>query len=258
MKYKEIAWLRTAYVEYDAWPDAEVFVLLHGRGWSHKSWIAVWELLHAAWYTVLIPDVPWFGETPLDDVYTIDAYAVRVDGFISAMCLQDVYLLWHSNGWRMSIKYVSWWDAFVKQLFLVNAAAFVHAPSMKQRLFKIIAWVWKKLLVIPGMSKVRSLFYRAIWWHDYLALEWNSDEAKYKKWTFLHMISTDLTQDIPMITLPTHIIRWAKDTYTPLSDGKKLHALLDWSTFDVFIDEKHGIHLTNPAWLAEKILSYCS
>lgn len=257
MKYREVAWVKTAYVEYDAWPDAEVFVLLHGRWWSHKSWIVVGELLHAAWYSVLIPDVPWFGETPLDHIYTIDDYAARVHGFIDASWLQDVYLLWHSNGWRMSIQYLSWWDWYVKKLFLVNAAAFVHPPSLKQQLFTLMANIWKKLLVLPGMPKIRELFYRAIWWHDYLALEWYWESTVYKKWTFLHMIATDLTESIPHIDVPSHIIRWAKDTYTPLADGKRLHDLLPWSTFDVFLDEKHWIHLTNPSWLVEKILSYC-
>jgi len=242
------------YKKYDAWEGAKTILILHGRWWSHASWIPVAKWLQQKWYTVIVPDVPWFGKSEMNKEFTIEEYAIRVRKMTEALNLKDIILVGHSNGWRMSIQYVYENSANIDKLFLVNAAAFVHPPTIKQKLFSVVAVVWKKLLCIPGMTYVRTLFYKCIGGHDYLYA--SKDTNPYKKQTFLYMIATDHTDKLEIISTPTHIIRWKHDTYTPLSDGERLHASITWSTFDVHDEARHGIHLTHPEWLVEKIVSY--
>jgi pimeloyl-ACP methyl ester carboxylesterase len=70
------------------------------------------------------------------------------------------------------------------------------------------------------------------------------------------MIATDHTELLSSLSTKTHIIRWKHDTYTPLADGKRLHDSIAWSTFDMHEEAKHGIHLTHPERLVQKIVSY--
>jgi pimeloyl-ACP methyl ester carboxylesterase len=58
------------------------------------------------------------------------------------------------------------------------------------------------------------------------------------------------------ITLPTLIIRWSADTYTPLRDGKLIHSLIGNSQLIVCDGERHGIHLHNPMLLVENLLPF--
>lgn len=250
--YATIAWENTYIGAYE-WDKDISFLILHGRGGSSRSWTQVAKLLNQRGYTVYVPDVPWFGRSSMTKVYTIQEYAVWVEACIDKLWLQRYIIIWHSNGGRISIKYLSTHNTSVEKVFLVNAAAFVHSPTRKKRIIHMLAKIWKKLLAIPGMSIIRKYAYKVIWWHDYLALD---DTNTYKKETFLHMIATDLSEDLSHMHIPTHLIRWAKDTYTPLSDGKNMHELVTWSTLDVFENEKHGIHLTIPDQLVKKILSY--
>ncbi len=102
---------------WDPWNQA--FLILHWWGWSSDSWVEVWKILWENFF-VIVPDLPWFWQTKLDKVYTIEDYAEFTKKFIKKLTLDDIILLWHSNGGAISICLSS--KVKLKKLILNNAA----------------------------------------------------------------------------------------------------------------------------------------
>jgi pimeloyl-ACP methyl ester carboxylesterase len=97
---------------------------------------------------------------------------------------------------------------------------------------------------------LRKLFYRAIWSQDYIQAE----NKPFLKETYLNMISTDLREELKNIKVPTLLIWWEKDTYTPLSDWEFMAKNIKNSELIVMKDKKHWIHLKSPEELVEVFL----
>jgi pimeloyl-ACP methyl ester carboxylesterase len=106
----------------------------------------------------------------------------------------------------------------------------------------------KKIFIF---KKIRILFYKIIWWHDYL----NAEKSPFLKQTYLNMISSDLSEKIKKIQKDTLIIWWELDTYTPLSDWTFMRNNIKNSKMSVLDWETHWIHLKNPDRLVETFLN---
>lgn len=228
----------------------QVFLILHWWWGSSDSWIKVAELLSKDFF-VVIPDLPGFGKTALDKVYTLEEYANFVNNFLEKLKIKEVILLWHSNWWAIAISLV--WKIKIKKLILNNSAWI--RKKIKTSLKRKILWFFVKPLKfirhIPWWEKFRELFYKFIGSRDYLEAEKNP----YKKQTYLNMINTDLQDKIKTIKEDTLLIRWKYDTYTPLEDGKKMNDLIENSKLEI-IDSTHWIHLKQPEKLVEIIKEY--
>ncbi len=227
-------------------------VILHWRGWSKHSWKGVAELLSKQGYAIYVPDLPWFGETTMSEIYDTQKYADFVSLFVDTLGLWSYYLIWHSNWWRISIKLATE-DVRIKQLILINSAWIAHPPGLKRRLGALVSGVFKLFSWVPGYKLVRSFIYRALGWHDYLKAE----NPLLKK-TFLNVVHHDVRDLMKSVSVSTLIVRWSKDTYTPLPDGEIIYSLIANSTFVVCEGERHGIHLHNPELLTKHIVDFLS
>lgn len=225
-------------------------IILHGRGWSSQSRINIGNMLAKNGHDVYIPDIPWFGKSPLTQAYTVKQYCELMYHRIQSLWLQKYILLWHSNGGRISIDIASLHQENIQHLILINSAWMPASYSIKQRIAHVLAKLGKPFINLPGMRHARALFYRLIWWHDYLRAE-----NPLLKQTFLNMIKSDLREEMKKIQTPTTLIWWSKDSYTPLRDGKIMHTLIARSELIILEGERHGIHLQNPQLLYEKIVS---
>jgi pimeloyl-ACP methyl ester carboxylesterase len=76
------------------------------------------------------------------------------------------------------------------------------------------------------------------------------------KETFVNVVHDDIRERMSTITVPTLIVWWSEDTYTPLVAGKLIHSLIPDSVFVVCEGERHGIHLHNPTLLVSTITSF--
>ena len=74
----------------------------------------------------------------------------------------------------------------------------------------------------------------------------------------LFLNAEDLQEVFPQIKADTLLIRWENDTYTPLSDWKKIHSLIKNSKFVVIPNVRHWIHFQNPQKLIEVIREFIS
>ena len=253
------------------------FLILHWWGGSSNSWEEVGKKLWEKFF-VIVPDIPcaskkeisednnfqlkthkWelddkkITKSSCDKVYTLDDYADLIKDFIDDLWLKDFILLWHSNGWAIATKLVvKYPDLSVKKLILNNSAGIRKDTkrTLKRKIFWVVSRMVKPIFSLPGMWKVRILFYKVIWWHDYLEAEKNPN----KKQTYLNMINSDLQDIFPKMDKDTLLIWGENDTYTPLSDGKKIHNLIKNSKLVIIKDVRHGIHLQKPEELVNVIL----
>jgi len=211
---------------------------------------------------VIVPDLPGFWKTKLEKEFDLDEYATVIEEFIIEMWLKNVILWWHSNGWAISIKIANRWKINISRLILNNSAWIRNDSkrSLKRKILNNIAKNIKKIIkILPspgrgglgrGFKKIRKLFYKAIWSHDYL----NAEKNPNLKQTYLNIISSDLTDEIKKIKLDTLLIWWEKDTYTPLSDWNTIRNSIKNSKMIVLKNEKHWIHLHNPELLVKTFL----
>lgn len=258
-------------------------LILHGRWWSSASREKVGQWLAHAWHDVWIPDLAGHGQTPLPHPYTIDDYTADVVDFIQQTIhhagdvlpdkggvpnefgtegllpsaihhSQSVILIAHSNGGRIALHLAATHPELVSQLILVNSAGvdLSYDPSRwRQAKRLILPPLWSLLKKITPRP-IRSLLLRAIWSHDHLA----TDHDEMMRKTFHTMLHTFLEEDMQQIdtdNIPTTLIRWWHDSYTPLRQGKRMHHLIAWSRLIIYENERHGIHIHNPSLLIKKL-----
>jgi len=247
IKIKNImAFVRVFWEKNNLW----TFLILHWWGGSSDSWFIIAEMLEKKWFKVLVPDLPWHWETWLDRVYDLDNYWDFVLEIIKKFNLKNFNLLAHSNWWRISLKLLIGKKINPKNTFLVWPAWIRPVLTFKQKIFSFLAKIFKFLKWIPWVNFFRSLFYRIIWWQDYL----NTDRNKYLKQTFLNVLEIDLSDRLWLVKNKIELIWWDEDSYTPLYLWKKMSKLLQNCNLTVLKWEKHWIHLQNPKLLFKTII----
>lgn len=227
-------------------------LILHGWWGSSDSWVEVWDILYKAWYNVIIPDLPGFWWTILEKVFTIDDYAKIIEKLVNILNLKNFILLWHSNGWAISIRLINRWNINPEKLILNNSAWIRQKTtiSLKRLIIKYLTFPFKIFKFIPWYKEIRALFYRVIWAHDYI----NSEHNKFLNETFKNMINTDLKDELSNIKVNTLIIWWENDAYTPVLDGYLMNKKIKDSKLIILDNERHGIHLQNPKRLVKTII----
>ena len=231
--------------------NKDTIVILHGWWWSLNSWEKVAEKLSIKWYNVLVPDLPWFWKTQLSEIYNLNKYTEWMISLLKELSLDNFILLWHSNWWAIATKLENTKEFNIKKLVLNNSAWLRNnKKSIKKIAIKYISKILKPIFNLKYLNKIRGYIYRFIWWHDYL----NTENKPFLKETYLNIINEDITNSIKNISTETLLIRWGKDTYTPLSDWIIFNKLIKKSNLIILKNESHWIHLKNPNLLVETFL----
>lgn len=253
--------LNLNYKKYYNSKNEYTILILHWWWWSSDSWLKVWELLFQKWYNIIIPDLPWFWKTKIDKVYNLDDYANLIEKFIKKLELNNLLLWGHSNWWSISIKLANRWILKISRLILNNSAWIRNdrKRNFKRTILNNLSNIFKKISSKSNncwtkcilILKIREIFYKIIWWQDYI----NSEKNPFLKQTYLNMISSDLTKEIQNININTLLIWWENDSYTPISDWKKMKELIINSKFVMIKNQKHWIHLLEPKLLVNTFLN---
>lgn len=230
-------------------------VILHWWWGKSRSWENVGTILQKSWYSVYIPDLPGFGKSPLNKAYTIKTYAKLIEDFLLKLEISPLVLLGHSNGWAIASQIV--WDnnLAIEKLILNNSAGvrLNFKRKLKRLIFIPIVVCAKLLSFLPFFAYLRKIFYIMIWSRDYINSE---KDNPYKKATYLNMIGTDMLETFRKIHIPTLLLRWEKDTFTPLWDAKKIRLNIPDSQMIIIPNQAHSIHLKNPIELSRNILAF--
>ncbi|MDP3093249.1 MAG: alpha/beta hydrolase [bacterium] len=232
----------------------EQILILHGWGRFTGSWTPVKELLEKQGYQVFYPPFPGLDENqPLNSPWTIDDYVEWAKTYADKNGLADFFLLGHSFGGRVSIKFAVKYPEKLKGLILVSAAGIRNKKISKvYNLFAKLSKAINKLSFIPGYQFCRKALYRLILRKtDYVTLK-----TQTMKETFKNVIEEDLAGQLAQIKTPTLILWGDKDKTTPLSDGKFMERMISGSLLRIIAGAPHMIHVDAPEKVAQEILDF--
>lgn len=218
--------------------------VLHGWRSSKEKWERVKERLEKKGIEVIIPDIPGFKKD-LERPWNLDNYVNWFFNFSQKR--EKFFLLGHSFGGRIAIKFAVKFPEKLEGLILLSSAGIKRKASFFIRFFKKL----KVFSFLPGFPFLRKIFYKFVLRKtDYLKVKGNLKE------TFRNVISEDLTPFLEKIRTKTLILWGEKDKVTPLADGYLMKKKIKDSELEIFKDLSHTPHLENPQLLSEKILNF--
>ena len=219
-------------------------VLLHGWGGEWKSWFPVIERFKKSFH-ILVPDLPGFGETPLQHALTLDAYAEEVQNWLHAQNItKNVVFIGHSFGGAIAALIAAREPSLVKKLVLVDASGIRPANSTSQKVFAAFVSSGRRVLQLPVLSRAFPVLRKMLYSigplknSDYAAL---NDRAW--KETFVNIIARDVSNELVKITCPTLLIWGSLDKDAPLWQGQRMQSLIPESNLVVFEGVAHFPYL---------------
>jgi pimeloyl-ACP methyl ester carboxylesterase len=234
-------------------------LILHGWGKdvTGQKYRQLAEILQKKGFDVYTPDLPGFGTTPLGKNALIFAdYVAFVTAYITkTIRAKKVIVIGHSFGGRIAIRFTALHPDMVEKLILVDASGIPQKLSLKKQLVALATKVGVPLFRVPPFSVVygllRKIVYRSIGEMDYY-------KAGNLTETFKNVYRVSIVSDLPAISVPTLIVWGGKDTFTPLSCGKAMHAAIKHSKFVIIQDATHRLPYENPTATAQTIISFLS
>lgn len=220
--------------------------ILHGWAYSTEKWKPFLRLLEEAGFEPILLKIPGLTAS-LDTVWNLDDYVRWLKKELHNE--ENVILLGHSNGGRISLAFAEKYPEKVKQLFLVDSAGIYHNEFVlrfKRLVFGTAAKIGKKTTNITVLKK---LLYKLAREHDY------ENASPLVKKTMRNLINTDLKPILPHIKTATVIIWGENDKITPLSDAKVMHSLIRNSTLHIIKDARHSPMFTHTREVVTEILS---
>ncbi len=235
-------------INYKIIGEGRPFLIFHGWNSNSNRWLAVAEILAKKGLQIIIPDLPGFGKSstpPLD--WDPEEYLNFAKQFIDRLNLENFYLLGHSFGGSVAIKYSIDFPDKVQKLFLISAACF-----RKRTPGKFVLYIFSKFCHIfsflPFYENIRKGFYKYIVRRS----DYPYSKGAMKK-IYLKIIKRDLSDILPAVATPTVIIWGEKDKITPLNEGVEINRKIKNSKIQIIEGVNHSPNLIVPEKLAQTI-----
>lgn len=209
---------KIAYSKYGS--GDKLIVILHGWGCNKEMFANIAEHLSKK-YTVIVPDLPGFGESAEPpEAYSVGDCTNMMIDFIKSFGFKSVSLIGHSYGGRVIIKMFSKEDLpfKIEKVCLVDSAGIKPKKTLGQKLSLLCYKGGRRILSLPPFKK---LFPNAIenWRKKRGSADFNNASEIMKK-TLVLAVNEDLTNCLKNIDCPTLLFWGDKDDATPLSDAK--------------------------------------
>jgi len=238
-------------------------------GWKSSSckWQKFKQILEAEGkgIEVLTLDLPGFKpENKLTKPWALDNYVAWLADFAETRSLRfrrdrvsaSFYLLGHSFGGRVALKFAFKYPELLGGLILVSSAG-IKDKSLKTKMLTFTAKIAQKIKLkqCPCFGFSRGLFYKFILKKtDYL----KTDDDLALKETMRMALNEDLLPLLEKIKVKTALIWGNKDKLTPLKQGKLMQKKIPNSQLLVLKDVGHTPYLECPELLAQKIIEFIS
>jgi len=230
-------------------------LILHGWGDSFNSWVRVQEILAEKEFKVFIPDLPGFGksDTP-KSAWGLGDYSDFIFNLSQELNLSRFFLVGHSFGGRIAIKFTNAYPEKVKLLILCDSAGIKPKPSPQTRLFYLIAKIGNALFSKKPLTRfkngARNSFYIFLRNRDYVKANKIMRESMKK------IIEENLLPEISQIRTKTLLIWGEKDKMVPLKYAYAFKENLPNSKLEILPKIGHSPHLEAPEKLSQIILNF--
>ena len=237
----------------------ETIIILHGWQSSKEKWQKVKQEIEQYYENtsrnikIIVPDLPGFKkETKLDRIWNLDDYVEWFKNFSSEVS-EPFFLLGHSFGGRIAIKFAQKYPEKLKGLILVSSAGIKPKKRLYLYLISAVAKFGRRFSFLPFYSFSREFFYKYILRKtDYIKAE----KLSYLKETFKKVIEEDLFPYLSQIKIPCLIIWGEKDKMTPISDAYLMNKKIPNSQLEVLKNIGHFPHIDVPKILTQKIQNF--
>jgi pimeloyl-ACP methyl ester carboxylesterase len=214
-------------VAYKTYGEGEINVVyLHGWASNKETFESVIaKMKHNEKLKFTSLDFPAFGESSMpSEILDTEDYKKIVLEFIKKMKLENIILIGHSFGGRVSIKIASSVPNLVNKLVLTDSAG-IKPKRKPSYYFKVWSYKLSKALLKTlyrgeKFDKKMKKLYKKYGSEDYR----NSNDITRK--ILVKVVNEDLTSLLPEIKAPTLLMWGENDTDTPLWMAKKMEKLI--------------------------------
>jgi len=230
-------------------------LVLHGWGGSSSSWTKVLEFLSLKGYKVICPDFPGFGKSDSPPFsWDVADYMKWVVSFVKSQDLDELFLLGHSFGGRVAVKFALFYPEKIKALILCNSAGIKHEPGFKTRIiFRLVHIgniIFSPKLLARFKDKARHILYSFLRHKDYVKAKGVMRQSIKK------VLEEDLLPVLSKIKTKTLIIWGEKDKMVPVKDAYMFNEKIDNSKLEILAGTGHSPHLEKPKELVDIILKF--
>jgi len=242
-------------VNYKIAGQGPAILILHGWGGSSDSWLKVQEILAKAGFKVICPDFPGFGKskTPFE-TWGAKEYANFVLNLTKILELQKFFLLGHSFGGRVAIKFSVLYPEKIKSLILCDSAGIKQKWGLGEKLIFQISKLGNAIFTPTPLKrfkdKAKNLFYLFLRHRDYAKADGMMRKILKK------VITEDLLDDLPQIKTRTLIIWGESDKLVPVKYVHIFKEKIENSELKILPKIGHSPHLEVPEKLTEIIINF--
>ncbi len=232
----------------------KTLIILHGWQSSREKWENVKKEIEKQGTKVISLDLPGFKkETALSEVWNLDNYVEWFKDF-SDKFNEPFFLLGHSFGGRIAIKFAAQYPEKLEGLILVSSAGIKPETNNNHRAMLIFAKKIRKTFSHFNFYPLaRKIFYKYVFkTTDYI----NSEKIPFLQETFKNIIDEDLKSQLSKIKSKTLIIWGNKDILTPVSNGYLMKEKIKNSKLEILKNVGHNPYVTDFKILSEKISNF--
>lgn len=250
----------------------KTIVMIHGfRGTHHGLSLIRKELQD---FTVVVPDIPGFGEGDSLDTYQLDSYVTWLHGFIQKQGTKPI-LLGHSFGSIITAAYAAKYGDTIEKLVLVNpigSSALQGPRKILTQLAVFYYWLGKKLpesvarawlsakpivyIMSVTMAKTRERPLRKYIHKQHFTYFSRFHTSASVLEAFQTSVQHSVADVADDITTPTLLIAGTKDDITPIAVQRQLVQQFKNARL---VEIKHVGHLTHyetPAAVARAVHAF--
>jgi pimeloyl-ACP methyl ester carboxylesterase len=151
-------------------PNGKTVVLLHGKNFTGAYWERIAKALSERGYRVLMPDQIGFGKSSKPEFYeySFNQLAYNTKSLLNAQGISHIYLIGHSMGGMLAMRFTIMYPDMVEKLILENPIGledwqkFVSYPPLDY-------WIKKELgLSVESMREYQlKAYYDGKWKSEY-------------------------------------------------------------------------------------------
>lgn len=230
----------------------KTILILHGWGGSSDSWKKVIQILSNN-FKVICPDLPGFGKSDFPTKpFTLDDYVNWLSLFSQKLNLSKFFLLGHSFGGRIAIKFSILNPQKIEKLILVNSAGIESYKTFPTRIAfffaKVGNFLFSKKCFVQFKNFFSQIFYFLFRIQDYAKAKGVMRE------TMKNIVSEDLLSQLSKISCDTLIVWGKKDKILPLKYAFLFKEKIPNSQLIFLQNTGHSPHLEVPEKLSQVLL----